>query len=133
MCWVHFSVPLESRCLRVVSLPELFAIHVAWGLYFPGWIGMASLVGLPKMITAGESLVVGSGEFLRVSMACWRLLMSRLPSPRRLPVTKRFIDFTPISALQLLWGLATELSRWWTPQSAKNFWVVWAVNSGPPS
>ncbi len=37
------------------------------------------------------------------------------------------------SALQLLWGNATELRRWWTPQSWRNCVVVVDVNSGPPS
>ena len=34
---------------------------------------------------------------------------------------------------QLLWGNATEESRWCTPQELRNFRVEFAVNSGPPS
>ncbi len=41
--------------------------------------------------------------------------------------------FTPISARQLACGFDTVLVLWWTPQSARNFRVTEAVNSGPPS
>ena len=44
-----------------------------------------------------------------------------------------FIVFTPISALLLLWGNATDERRWWTPQLRRNVDVAVDVNSGPPS
>ena len=55
------------------------------------------------------------------------------PSFPVLPVIILFTVLTPISALQLLCGNATELRRWWTPQSFKNCVVALAVNAGPPS
>ena len=94
---------------------------------------MRSLVGLPKTHIAGESLVDWSGVFLYCRMACWNESVLRAPSFPMLPVISRLTVFTPISARQLLWGKATELRRWWIPQSRRNCRVVWAMNSGPPS
>ena len=73
--------------------------------------------------------VVGSGAFQYLRIACWKLSMSKLPLEPVFPMIRRLIVFTAISARQLLCGYATELRRWWTPQSCRNFWVVW----GPPS
>ena len=50
-----------------------------------------------------------------------------------LPVISLLMVLTPISARQLLWGKATELRRWCTPQSERNCLVASAINSGPPS
>ncbi|KAH3815342.1 hypothetical protein DPMN_143864 [Dreissena polymorpha] len=50
-----------------------------------------------------------------------------------LSIKRRFTVFTPISALQLLCGKATEHRRWCTSQSLRIRRVAAAVNSGPPS
>ena len=41
--------------------------------------------------------------------------------------------FTPISALQLLWGKATDESLWSTPHADRKRRVAVAVYSSPPS
>ncbi len=96
-----------------------------------GSTGMRSLVWCPKMHIAGDILVCGFGVFLCARTARWKESLSKLPSPLTFPVMSRFIDLTPISARQLLWGNATELRRWLTPQSFRNRWVMLVVNSGP--
>ena len=56
-----------------------------------------------------------------------------MPSFPVLPVIILLIVLTPISALELLCGNATELRRWWTPQSFRNVAVALAMKTGPPS
>ena len=88
-----------------------------WGWYFPGKIGMRSLTGRPNTHMAGDVLVVGSGVFLYCRIASWNASTSMMPSCPTLPVINLLIVLTPTSALQLLCGNATELSRWCTPHS----------------
>ena len=94
---------------------------------------MRSFIGLPNMDMAGNIFVAGSGVLLYRSMASWKVSMSISPFSVTFPVISRLMVFTPISALQLLWGNATELRRWCNPQWRWKSLVVWAVNSGPPS
>ena len=96
-------------------------------------MGIRSLIGLPKMHIAGDSLVVGSGVFLYCRMAFWNASMLMSPSFPVLPVINSLMVLTPTSALQLLCGMATELRRWCTPQLRRNCLELWATNSGPPS
>ena len=90
-------------------------------------------MGLPKMHMAGDNLVLWSGVFLYRSMALWKVSTLMSPFLHTLSVISRLMVLTPISALQLLWGKATELSLWWIPQSDRNFLVECATNSGSPS
>ena len=94
---------------------------------------MKSLIGLPKTHCAGDSLVFGSGVLRYCKMACWNALVLRLPCGSVLFVISLLTVFTPISALQLEWGNATDERRWCTPQSFKSCWVACALNCGPPS
>ena len=94
------------------------------GRYWPGRIGMRSLMGLPKTHIAGESLVLGSGVFLYWRIAFWKASMLSGPLRPTLPVMSLLTVFTPTSALQLLWGNATELRRCCTPQVCMNCLVV---------
>ena len=133
VCCDQYSCAAMFLFLKAFSLSSVDSIHVLCGRYLPGRIGMRSLVGLPKMHIAGDCFVAGSGAFRYWRIACWKLSMSRLPLEPVFPMIRRLIVFTAISARQLLCGYATGLRRWWTPQSCRNFWVVWATNSGPPS
>ncbi len=132
-CSAHVSRDLACRCLRAASLCAVTALQVGVGWYFPSRTGSRSLICLPKMIWAGDSLVTGSGVLRNVRTARWTASVSSCPELSTLLVIRRFIDFTAISALQLLWGNATELSRWWIPHSFRNRCVLPDVNSGPPS
>ena len=102
-------------------------------MYFPGWIGMKSLIGRPNMHIAGDSRVSRSGVFRYCRMARWNASVLRLPSCPVFFMISLFTVLTPISALLLLWGNATDDRRWCTPQLRKNFAVADDVNSGPPS
>ncbi len=133
VCSDHVSIMQICRLRRASSLAVSVSCHVAWGWYFPGRTGMKSRIGWPKTHIAGEILVTGSGVFLYCRMARWTASVSRSPFSPVLSVMRRFIVFTPISALQLLWGNATDDRRWCTPQSRKKAHVSVAVNSGPPS
>ena len=73
---------------------------------------MRSLTGRPNTHMAGDILVVGSGVFLYCRIASWNASMSMAPSLPTLPVINLLTVLTPTSALQLLCGNATELSRW---------------------
>lgn len=72
---------------------------------------MKSLMGRPNTHWAGESLVLASGVLRYCRMARWSESVSRLPCAFVLSVMIRFTVFTPISALQLEWGNATEDRR----------------------
>ena len=60
------------------------------------------------MHIAGDSVVVGSGQFLYCSIARWNESVSISPLGPVLSVIILLTVFTPISALQLLWGKATD-------------------------
>ena len=94
---------------------------------------MKSLIGRPKRHIAGEIFVVGSGALRYCRTALCTLSVSSSPLGPVLSTRSRFIVFTPISALQLLCGKATEERRWCTPQVLRNVLVLLATNSGPPS
>ena len=94
---------------------------------------MRSRTGLPNTHIAGDSLVAGSGVLRCWRTARWNASVFRLPLADMLPARSLLIDLTPISARQLLCGKATELRRWCMPQSLRNWTVMAAVNSGPPS
>ena len=116
----------SSRAVNVTS-------QVVCGWYLPGKIGMKSLMGLPKTIIAGDNLVAGSGIFLYWRIARCTASMSSPPLGPVLLVRIRFMILTPISALQLQCGKATDDSRWWTPHPRRKPWRVFDWNSGPPS
>ena len=94
---------------------------------------MKSRMRRPKMISAGLTFDTGSGVFLYANMARWNLSVLRVPPGPVLPVSSRLTVFTPSSALQLLWGLATLLTRCNTPRLRRKVSVVPALNSGPSS
>ena len=66
-------------------------------------------------------------------MARWNASVFREPPGPVLPTNIRLTVFTPNSALQLLCGCATLLTRCCTPQLRRNVSVAPAMNSGPPS
>ena len=109
------------------------SVQVGCGWYRPGAMGMESLIGRPNRHYAGDNLVLRSGVFRYCRMARWRESVLRFPWGSVLVLIMRFTVLTPISARQLEWGNATEDSRWWMPQSLRNWRVIAAVNSGPPS
>ena len=133
VCSDHLSDARMCRLRKASSRADRVSLHVGWGLYRPGRIGMKSFIGLPKTHCAGDSLVVGSGVFRYCSIPRCSESVSRLPCGSVLLVIRRLTVLTPISALQLECGNATEDRRWWTPQSFRNWRVAVAVNSGPPS
>ena len=61
--------------------------------------GRVSLSFLPKTISAGESLDIGSGVFLLMSTARRKVSVSKEPSESILSSISRFMDFTANSAL----------------------------------
>ena len=69
---------------------------------------MKSLIGLPKTHIAGESYVAGSGVLRYCSIATRNASVLRSPLGEVLDVIRRLTVLTPISALQLEWGNATE-------------------------
>lgn len=75
---------------------------MGWGLYFPGCIGMKSLIGRPKRHIAGEKAVSRSGVLRYWSMALWKESVFNDPDALVLLTNSRFTVFTPISALELL-------------------------------
>lgn len=85
-----------------------------------GEIGMKSLISLPNRHMTGDNLVSGSAV---------------LSSPLG-PVfedIKSFAVFTPISALGLKFGKATDYNLCCTPQLFKNWDADDEANSSPPS
>jgi hypothetical protein len=108
------------RFLRACSLADRVSLHVGWGMYRPGNMGMKSLMGLPKTHCAGDRLVFGSGVLRYCRIAHCKESVSRLPRVSVLLLMMRLTVLTPISALQLECGNATEERRWLTPQSLKN-------------
>ena len=66
-------------------------------------------------------------------MARWNASVFREPPGPVLPTNIRLTVFTPSSALHLLCGCATLLTRWSTPQLRRNVSVAPAMNSVPPS
>ncbi len=70
---------------------------------------------------------------VREHFARWNVSQFSSPFSGVLPASARLIVFTPISARELLCGLATEQRRWCTPQLVRKVLVTVAVNSGPPS
>ena len=102
------SLRASSRCASV-------SLHVGCGRYLPGLIGMKLQMFLPNTVIAGDNLVVESGVFLYWSTARWNWSISMSPLSVVLSVMRRFMVLTPISALVLLCGKATDDSLWWTP------------------
>ena len=94
---------------------------------------MRSLTGLPNTHMAGDIYVVGSGVFRYWRIAAWNASMLMAQSFSTLPVINLLTVLTPISALQLLCGNATELRWWCTPHWRRNSLVAWDMNSGPAS
>ena len=66
-------------------------------------------------------------------MARWNASVFMEPPGPVLPTNIRLTVFTLSSALQLLCGCATLLTRWCTPQLRRNVSVAPVMNSGPPS
>ena len=69
VCSVSLSAIFMWRFRRASSLASKVSRHVGCGSYLPGWIGIKSLIGLPKMHMAGERPVSLSGVFLYWSIA----------------------------------------------------------------
>lgn len=72
---------------------------------------MKSLTGRPNRHMAGDRRVSLSGVFLYCRTARWNLSVSMVPSGPVLSTIILLMVFTPISALLLLWGKATEDMR----------------------
>ena len=69
---------------------------------------MKSLIGRPNTDMAGDRPVSLSGVFRYCNIARWKASVSRLPLALVLFVISLLMVLTPISALQLLCGNATE-------------------------
>ena len=95
--WSPLTLVLSSR----VTVVDWSAVSM----------GMISLMGLPKIHWAGDSLVLVSGVFWCCSMPCWNALVLRLPLGLVLLVFSCLTVFTPISVLQFECGNATENRR----------------------
>ena len=93
----------------------------------------ASLMGLPNITSAGDTLQSGSGVFLSCSMARNSPSLSSEPVGPMLSIRVRLAFLTATSARPLDCGKATEDMRWWTPHRDRKLEVSEAVNSGPPS
>lgn len=132
-CSLHRSWLSKCLFLSASSRRSKVVLHDLWGVYLPGSTGIRSFMVLPKTQFAGDCLVKGSGVFLYCRMAFWNVSVARSPVGPVFPDISLFIVLTPISALQLLCGLATELSLWFTPQFFRKSEVEVEVNSGPPS
>lgn len=85
VCSVQRSPARACLWRSAVSLVSRFYLQVAWGLNFPGRMGMRSLTGLPKTHMAGDSFVVGSGVFLYCRTARWNASELRSPLAVTLP------------------------------------------------
>ena len=133
VCSDHCLSASAHLRLRACSRSSRFCFHILCGAYFPGLIGMRSRTGLPNTHIAGDSLVAGSGVLQCWRTARWNASVFRLPLADMLPARSLLIDLTPTSARQLLCGKATELRLWCMPQSLRNWTVMAAVNSRPPS
>ena len=75
------------------------------------WDEILSLIGFPKTHIAGERPVNGSGQLRYCSIALCNLSVFKLPLGPVFSVISRFAVLTPISALQLECGNATEENR----------------------
>ena len=132
VCCVHHSAARIWRFLRASSLLFNISIHVGWGSYLPGRIGIKSFMGLPNKHIAGDP-ICESGVMWYWSMALCKVSVSRLQWGPVFDVIILFAVLTPISALQFEWGNVTE-DRWWlTPQFIKKVEVAVATNSDQPS
>ena len=103
VCSLQHSAAQICQFLNASSLAAKVSRQVLCDLYFPGRMGINSRSGLPKTHTAGESLVSLSGALQDWRIACWNSVLGPV-----LSISNRFMVFTPISALQLLWEKATE-------------------------
>ena len=108
VCSVQRSAARICRFLNASSLAAKVSRQVLCGLYFPGRMGIKSRIGLPKTHRAGESLMSLFGVLRYWKIARWNLSVFRSPLGPVLSISNCFTVFTPISALQLLWGKATE-------------------------
>ena len=133
VCSDQCSAAFMCLFLRASSLATRVSRQVSCGLYLPGSIGMKSLIGRPNTHIAGDNFVSESGVFRYWRIARWTPSVSSSPLVPVLLVMRRSTVFTPISALQLLCGNATDESWWCTPQVLRKRRVVVEVNSGPPS
>ena len=120
VCSDHRSMARMCRFLRASSLAARDPRQVSCGVYFPGSIGMKSLIGRPKTHIAGDSFVSLSGVLRYCSIARWNASVLSSPFGPVLLVMSLFTVLTATSARQLLWAKATELRRWWTPQFIRN-------------
>jgi hypothetical protein len=64
VCSVHRSADRTCLLRSASSRAANVSFQVGWGWYRPGNMGIKSLIGLPNIHCAGESLVSGSGVFL---------------------------------------------------------------------
>ena len=94
---------------------------------------MKSLMTLPNTHIDGDVPVSGSGVLRYCKSALWNASVFRSPASVVLFVRRRLIVFTPISALQLLWGNAVDNSLCFTHQLRRKVCVDDAVNSKPLS
>ena len=110
VCSDHLSTVHMCLFLRASSHVFRVSHQVLCEVSCPRSIGIKSLVGLPNMHSAGDSLVSLSGQFLYCSIARWNLLVSSSPLLPQLSIIL-LIVFTPTSPLQLLRGKATDESQ----------------------
>ena len=108
VCSVQRSAARICRFLNASSLAAKVSRQVLCSLYFPGRMGIKSHIGLPKTHITGESLVSLSGVLRYWRIARWNISVFRSPLGPVLSISNRFTVFTPISALQLPCGKATE-------------------------
>ena len=133
MCSDNLSHVFWCLFLSASSLATNVSRHVGCGRYRPGWIGIKSLMGLPKTHMAGDNPVSLSGVFRYCSMARWNLSVFRVPPGPVFSMIILLTVFTAISARLLLCAKATEEMRCLTPQLLRNVFILSEVNSGPPS
>ena len=104
-------ISLYMLFLRTSSLLLSVSTHVVSGSYWPGNIGIKSLMGPPKRHMAGEGPVWESGLLQYWRIASWRVTVSRLPLGTVFNVMTLLAVLTATSALQFECGKATE-DRW---------------------
>ena len=124
------SLQVPHMTIAKVAARELRQVSCGW--YLPGRMGTRSLMGRPNTCIAGDNFVSLSRVLRCCRTVCWNLSTSSSPLGPVLLVMSLFMDLTPISARQLLWGKAIELRRWFTPHCWRKVHVAEAINSGPP-
>ena len=100
--WLNLST--SHICLLRIASSLILAVslHVSWGTYRPGNIGMKSRMSLLNRAIAGDIFVSGSLVFLYCNIALWNLSVFSSPHFPVLSMIILFTVFAQTSALQLL-------------------------------